>query len=188
MSVIVTAAPMTLMAALGHIIPLLVVASSGTVASAAVNALAVKALSYEYKPSLSQAINKKFHIDIDTMNKIFNKELKTNIMDRETLLKTLDEHGAEIVEDEDDKIICLIDNLTMKFTKIAESEPYNLYIEYHSEEQLNTIVNELDEEYKANVQEVSYNQIKENLEAKNYTIEQEEILEDNTIVLTVNLE
>ena len=43
-------------------------------------------------------------------------------------------------------------------------------------------------EYTINAQEVSYNKIKERLEEQNLDIENEEIYDDNTIVLTVNLE
>ena len=49
------------------------------------------------------------------------------------------------------------------------------------------IVDELNEEYQMNVQEQSYMTIKKNLEKQNLTIDHEEVLEDNSIMLTINL-
>ena len=61
-------------------------------------------------------------------------------------------------------------------------------INYNSDTELEDIVKDINDEYRANAQEISYNKIKERLEAQNLTIDEEEIYDDNTIVLTVNLE
>ena len=50
------------------------------------------------------------------------------------------------------------------------------------------LVNDIGSEYCANAQEISYNKIKERLEKQNLTIDDEEIYDDNTIVLTINLD
>ena len=42
-------------------------------------------------------------------------------------------------------------------------------------------------EYTMNAQEASYFKIKEKIEEKNYSIESEEVFDDNTIVLTINI-
>ena len=49
-------------------------------------------------------------------------------------------------------------------------------------------VNDLNSEYALNVQEDAYLGIVEKLKENNMEIEEEEVLDDNTIVLTVNLE
>ena len=49
-------------------------------------------------------------------------------------------------------------------------------------------MNSLNSEYAINVQEQSYNHIMEKLKDNNMTVEDEEIQEDNTIVITVNLD
>jgi len=183
MSVIVAAAPITLMTGLGPII-------AGAIGAAIGIAIRSGSGSETEIQNVYQNTTYSDHYDISKENfkKFLEKDLETNIMSKEVLIKTLTEHGAEITDTHLDNIECTIDNFVLKFTKSIPDKPYTLHVEYGSEETLNTFICELDEEYKANAQEVSYNKIMENLEAKNYTVEQEEILEDNTIVLTVNLE
>ena len=176
MSVVVTATPMLLFSVLGPLIT-----------GAAASGVAYKNIRSRAK-ELSYMSNASYHLSNTEAENLLNRELKTTIMDKELLIKTLTEHGAEITDIQFDNVECKLENFDMKFTKNIPNEPYSLYIEYRNEEKLNTFVLELDEEYKANAQEASYNKIMENLETKNYTVEQEEITDDNTIVLTVNLE
>ena len=49
-------------------------------------------------------------------------------------------------------------------------------------------VEDLNSEYALNVQEDTYLSVVENLKNNNMEIESEEVMDDNTIVLTVNLE
>ena len=49
------------------------------------------------------------------------------------------------------------------------------------------IIEDLSSEYGMNAQEESYLKIKERLAQKNLQIDEEEVLEDNSIVLTVNI-
>ena len=58
----------------------------------------------------------------------------------------------------------------------------------HNDEQDLDIVKDLGEEYQMNVQEQSYNNIKKKLENQNLEIDSEEVLEDNSIMITVNLD
>ena len=169
MSIIVTATPINLLSALGPLI-LDIVAPITTA------------------KTINQGESGNYHIKDEYLNKILKKELQTNIMDKETLVKTLTEHEAFIITKEDNFIECTIENLKMTFYKMTDFQPYKLSIEFKNENELNYLLKELSEEYKTNAQEASYNQILKNLKTENYDIEQEEILEDNTIVLTVNLE
>ena len=50
-------------------------------------------------------------------------------------------------------------------------------------EQLNAI----DEEYKKNVQSYTYNKVVEKLKQTNMNIESEEVMEDDSLVLTINI-
>lgn len=180
MSVTITATPFLLIHALGALIPLVAALNSkNTALEADSNMLMVN--EYNFAESF-------VHIEKDKLDDFFEKDLKTNIVDKNTLVKTLAEYGADITLENDNTIECNIENLTMKFTKTYEKEPYHLYVKYTSELYLNQTIEGISDEYKINVQEASYNKIMENLEAKNLTVEEEEILEDDTIVLTVNLE
>ena len=44
------------------------------------------------------------------------------------------------------------------------------------------------EDYKNNVQAYSYERLKENLRLRDFNIENEEVLKDNSILITVNIE
>lgn len=130
----------------------------------------------------------KGHISEQQFEKMFNKDFETQFMDANALLKTLEEHGAEnITRDEKDNISCDVSGFHFDFFKSADA-PYFMHISYNNESKLNNIVDDINSEYRANAQEISYNKIKERLEAQNLSIDEEEIYDDNTIVLTVNLE
>ncbi len=129
---------------------------------------------------------------------IFNRELKTNLVDRDTLVKTLLEHGCVIEKEVGNCIKCTLENLELEFYKenTNSTTPYTVKIEnngsYSAEEFINNtatgLLNDINSEYSINAQEVSYNKIKERLEEKNMQIENEEVFEDDTIVITVNLD
>lgn len=127
------------------------------------------------------------HLSEEITNEFLNKEFDTNFMDEETLLKTLIEHGATDIINYNGNITCNCESLHLEFSRQADS-PYKVIISYYKTANINSFMDDINTEYSSNVQEISYNKIKENLEAQNLEIEDEEILEDNTIVLTVNLE
>ena len=49
------------------------------------------------------------------------------------------------------------------------------------------VINDLNEEYGLNIQEMTYNKIKERLEQENMRLESESIMDDNSIVLTIDI-
>ena len=112
----------------------------------------------------------------------------TIIMDEEVLLKTLIERNAENIVRQDNKVLCDCEGYFLEFYKQNEKKPYKLTIGCREQKGLQEFVGNISSEYTTNSQEVSYNKIKFRLEEQNLTIENEEVFEDNTIVLTVNLE
>ena len=129
-----------------------------------------------------------FHFEKQELEELYNKDFETQIMDKDLLIRTLTEHGAENIVQGENEITCTCEAFHLSFFKTAEDKPYNLRISYNSDYKLNELVENIGTEYTANAQEVSYNKIKERLEEQNLEIENEEIYDDNTIVLTVNLE
>lgn len=127
------------------------------------------------------------HISEDTLEEFCNKKLKTIIMDKDTLLKTLEEHGATNIIESCGDISCECDSFHLDFSKELNG-PYMLNISYKKEDGLSELIADLSNEYSTNAQELSYERIKERLEIQNLKIEEEEVYDDNTIVLTVNLE
>ena len=136
--------------------------------------------------------NSNYHFERKEIEEICNKDFETKIMDKDLLIKTLEEHGAVNITTQGNYISCNCEAFNLSFYKPAEDKPYSLRIaynpQYSSDNKLENFVDNIGTEYTANAQEVSYNQIKERLEEQNLEIENEEIYDDNTIVLTVNLE
>ncbi len=130
----------------------------------------------------------KLHLGDEVVEQIVKKEYKTQIMDKKTLLKTLSEHGAVNIREYGDNITCECENFHLDFNK-SFNNPYKLKIKFNKNYgNVEEFVENIGSEYTMNAQEISYNKIKERLEEQNLEIEDEEIFDDNTIVLTVNLE
>lgn len=129
---------------------------------------------YKYSEESKQKFSK---IDFDTI-----------IMDKATLLKTLIEHEAKNIVEKDNQVFCDCENFYLEFYKVDESKPYKLTVSCLEQKGLKEFLENISSEYTTNSQEASYNKIKTRLEEQHLEIEEEEIFDDNTIVLTVNLE
>ena len=49
------------------------------------------------------------------------------------------------------------------------------------------LITDLNDEYGLNIQEMTYNKIKERLEQENMRLESETVMDDNSIVLTIDI-
>lgn len=131
----------------------------------------------------------KLHLEEKDLKKIFNKEFQTVIIDKDVLLKTLQEHGAtDISVLEKDSIVCDCEAFHIMFERTEPNKPYKMKVSYNDDYNLNEFIENIGSEYASNAQEISYNKIKERLAQQNLEISDEEIYDDNTIVLTVNLD
>ena len=50
-----------------------------------------------------------------------------------------------------------------------------------------SVINDLNDEYGLNIQEMTYNKIKERLDSENMRLESETVMDDNSIVLTIDI-
>lgn len=135
-------------------------------------------------------INKtSLHLNDDLIQELSEKEFETNIISFDTLVKTLREHGVTDMETDEEinTVSCKCEKFVLNFYK-ADEPFFYLKISYLNEAGMNELVQNIGEEYNFNAQEVSYKKIKERLEKQNLSIDSEEVFDDNTIVLTVNLE
>ena len=111
----------------------------------------------------------------------------TNYTDKGVLLNTLYEHGAEEMIEEGDNVTCKLFGMEMKYYK-QDSGAYALDITQISDKtQCEGVLDDLNQEYGMNLQEITYNKIKERLEQENLRIESETVLDDNSIVLTIEI-
>jgi hypothetical protein len=143
--------------------------------------------SIKVEKGLSTNNTQKIHLEQNTLDEILNKEFETPFTDKEVLIKTLSEHGATNIYENKNNISCDCEVFHLNFYKMDDL-PYKLIISTNPNSNVDELLNDINNEYAINVQELSYNKIKERLEAQNLNIEEEEIYDDNTIVLTVNLE
>ena len=71
----------------------------------------------------------------------------------------------------------------------GEKKPYKMKITTEcTEDEIAELLNNINIEYTSNSQEENYIKIKERLENKGLKINEEEVFDDDTIVLTVNLD
>lgn len=117
------------------------------------------------------------------------KSFETPFMDKELLLKTLEEHGVtNINENAYGQIRGISGNFSLNFERLEADKPYSVLIKYLSTDDVEDEIQNLNNEYAVNVQEAAYMDIVANLKNQNMEIESEEVCDDNTIVLTINLE
>lgn len=182
MSVTIVAAPV----ALGYVLTTALLGGVGAVATGSITAGVAKALTPQ---SLAKSNNQSF--DSITVNKEdieqICKDYKTIIADRELLMKTLQEHGVDNLSIKNEAICAKINEFNLLFTRENENDVYNLKVFMNCDADAQGLVNELFGEYCVNTQESTYQKIVERLEEKNLQIDEEEILEDNSIMLTINL-
>ena len=128
-------------------------------------------------------------VEVITDKHFIEKEFETPFADKELLIKTLEEHGCENINaDEIGSISCKTGNYSLSFYKNVSEGPYKLKISCLETDNTEEKVGDLHSEYALNVQEDAYLQIINKLKENNMEIESEEVQDDNTIVLTINLE
>jgi len=80
-------------------------------------------------------------------------------MDKDILMKTLDEYGAINIETDNENVYCDCDEFHIEFYK-EPLKPYIMSITYKDKEKMEELAANLSSEYGINAQEVSYNKIK----------------------------
>lgn len=117
-----------------------------------------------------------------------SRTLKTNYTDKEVLIKTLREYGARAIESDDYNVCCDMFGVKLYYSKNFSQSSYNLEISRISdEEQCTKMLEDLDDEYNLNIQDITYRKIIERIKNQNLSLESEEICEDNSILLTINV-
>lgn len=111
----------------------------------------------------------------------------TNFRDRELLFRTLKEFGVNPVR-EGDTLKCKVEDSLLVFRQSQEGAP--LSVEIHNTPDLGKVyqyLSDVDEDYKRCLQSMIYERLKQRVTEKNMLIEHEEVLEDNSIVITINI-
>lgn len=155
----------------------------------------------EFSGINNAAINKEAEIIFRKLNKAAGRDLRlindqstivytynTNYMDKGTLLNTLTEHGATELSDTGEEISCKLFGMEMVYHRKDTTSAYTLDITQISDKgECEDVINDLNEEYGLNIQEMTYNKIKERLDQENMRLESESVMDDNSIVLTIEV-
>ena len=200
MSVTVVATPFLLL-------PAFISLAQAAAVAVGITGVAATALNHSVKNSAQAEVNyKTMNEEIKNLLKESNgivtkevmnllcKEFDTVFVDRDVLIKTLNEHGGENIYFEGDNISCEMEGFILDFYKPEATEeqafpPYRMKITTKcAENEVESFINDINSEYRLNTQEENYIKIKERLEKQNLKIEEEEVFEDDTIVLTVNID
>ena len=143
-------------------------------------------LEAKYKSEIHESCD---DVHVISEKQFLEKSFETPFVDKNLLLKTLEEHGVrDIKENEYGQIRGITGDFVLEFERFEDDKPYSVLIKYLDTENPNEKIKDLTSEYAINVQEQTYNNIVEKLNANNMEIESEEVCDDNTIVLTINLE
>lgn len=112
----------------------------------------------------------------------------TSFRDGALLNDTLRRHGVMAVEEPGGVLSAGVGRSTLRFLPAEGGGPYRLEISNPGDlRALFQQVAVLDESYRRGVQETAYRTLKERIHAQNLVVEQEEVLEDRSIVITLNL-
>ena len=128
--------------------------------------------------------------DIHTITEkhFIEKDFETPFVEKSLLIKTLEEHGVKNIIDNDNYVSGQIESYTLNFSRDNIEAPYKLRITCLETDKAEEKLSDIGSEYTMNVQEDAYLHIIEKLKENNMQIEEEEVMDDNTIVLTVNID
>lgn len=114
--------------------------------------------------------------------------VQTTCLDRDLLVKTLTEHGLQVEEISENRICVHTEGGEVIYSRSSSEEAF--MVEAHDIRHLQETIDALHEfetEYGKNVQAFTYAKIKGALEEHGLTLQNEEVLEDDSIMLTLQV-
>ncbi len=113
--------------------------------------------------------------------------LETKFCDAGLLMKTLQEHGIRVAQPDADHIVTEFDEAVITYSRASEGAPFMMEVRAIGDtECLLSELDAIENEYEGNVQSYVYDRVINNL-PKNMSIESEEVMDDDSIVITVNV-
>lgn len=152
--------------------------AAGMVGSKGVLALAAEAHLRHLK-HLKKLYEESQQEEIPPIETIFN--------DATLLEKTLREHGLKVSVMSENELVCQLDEIQLRYSRQSNNEPFVLHITgIEDVKKLFEEIELFEQEYKQNVQSYTYNTLVENLAENNMEITEETVLDDNSIMLTID--
>ncbi|MEH7236384.1 hypothetical protein [Bacillus sp. JJ1562] len=128
-------------------------------------------------------------VETSTIQKPLNLTFPTNFRDKSLLKQVLLDNGIQPIELENGQIRCDLAGANMTFKQ--GSPDSMIVVELSSEVNMQTVFRHLsvvDDEYKRYIQNEVYQHLLQKVEEKGLKIEQEQVLEDHSIVVTLNIQ
>ena len=115
-------------------------------------------------------------------------QIETRFNDASLLVKTLNEHGIQTFVESENRIITQFAEGRITYIRASEGAPFIMEVSEVGD--IQCLLDELETietEYQGNVQSYTYERVINNL-PDGMTIESEQVLDDNSIVITLNVE
>lgn len=132
---------------------------------------------------------------VGAADKIIKEEVDGKIQPIETIFndfslleQTLREHGLKPAEVSENKIVCNIGEVILTYTRETNDLPF--MVEVNGILDIQAFRDEMscfEKEYRENVQSYTYDKLINSLTQNNMEIVKEELLEDNSILLTIDI-
>ena len=172
----------------------LAIALGTTVTTTAVSAAAITAAAAGSKAVLAVAAEANLR-HLKHLRELYEERknetlppLETIFNDMSLLAKTLTEHGLVVSILSDNQLSCQIGEVLLEYFRQAAGEPFKVNVS--GLQDIESFLNEMEcfeREYKHNVQSYTYNKLMENLNESNMKLVREDLLEDNSILLTIDI-
>jgi len=114
--------------------------------------------------------------------------METIFNDLSLLEQTLREHGFAVAVMSENQLICQAGQARLDYSRYTAGEPF--WVSVSGVNNVDNFISEMDcfeREYKQNVQSYTYNKLMENLNESNMSVAEEAVLEDNSILLTIDI-
>lgn len=114
--------------------------------------------------------------------------MQTIFNDLTLLEQTLREHGLAVTVVSENKLICKAGEASLEYTRALSGEPF--WVTVSGVKNVDNFISEMEcfeREYNQNVQSYTYNKLVENLSGSDMKVAEETILDDNSILLTIDL-
>jgi len=114
--------------------------------------------------------------------------LETIFTDAVLLEKTLQEHGLRVAILSDDHLSCQIGAVSLDYSRQSGGGPFKVTVSgLQNIDDFFTEMECFEREYRQNVQSYTYDRLMKNIHASNMKVADETLLEDNSILLTIDV-
>lgn len=121
---------------------------------------------------------------------VFDAEegIDTIFADSQILINTLNEYDCHYDVISDNEFLVKTNCGNIRYVRENQSQPFKMYLDEISDvEGLMENIKSFELDYGRNVQSYTYNHVKENL-TDNMSISEEEVLDDDSLLLTINID